>query len=235
MLKPFLKSGCLYAQNLLTACRTVIRIARHKRERIHIARKRCLLYLQMECNISVGIFDLKGTHPAAVCRQAIHVKLRVHRTAFERSVFRQNISVFCDQIMSGIDNILCGLSLARRCINVAAYQPRRLSVYQRSSVRCLSRYLIGGGQIGDHRSSRHRVARARRHRSPQILTDFNTDAQVRKLLARKQKVCVYRDCFSLFESNLRTQIPSRRKMAQLIELIVVRNKCLRHQAKNVSA
>lgn len=140
-------------------------------------------------------------------------------------------SCFCDQIMSGEDQILGGFSDAGRCIDISTVESCGLAGYKASSIICLAGNLIGCRQVNDHIGTSHSMADTGRIRNPEILTDLYTDAKFLHTVTLEDKVRAH---FRLLPGNLHFHRSTETgcELSSLIEFMIVGQIGLRNQAQN---
>ena len=152
----------------------------------------------------------------------------------EGLLLRQPRAVFIDQTVAGERKVLCGLTMSRAGVDIAAYEPRRCRGHEQTPVLVLSDKLIGGGKVGDH--SRPGEAQPRRFRNgrPQILAYLHADDEVLHLAAAEKHFQPEGHDLAAKLYIIRPRvISSGGELAHLIEFGIVRQHGLRHDTENV--
>ena len=200
MCKTFLKSHCLNIQDFVAAALSFFFDSRHEWSGIKFTCKNCLCIFQCKrCFVVTDVLSfrcqirckLTGRHSSSFIVQAVNIKICINHTIGKSFTLCQNRAVFCDQIMSAINDVLCGFTFSCCCINIAAEKSCRLCAHQTLTVRILAYNFITCRQIDDQIRTVKCMCNARRIRYPEIFTDFCCNLQFRHVFACKD--CIRRN------------------------------------------
>ena len=116
------------------------------------------------------------------------IKICIDYTIGESSALSKNRAVFRNQIMTAVNDVLCGFTFSRSCINIATEKSCRLRTHKALTVRILTDNFITRGQIDDQICTMECMCNARRIWYPEIFTDFCCNLQLRHVLACKDRI-----------------------------------------------
>ena len=115
-------------------------------------------------------------------------------------------------------------------------QRRRLRGAQQPPVVGLADGDVAGREVGQHRGAGQRGERARRQRDPQVLADLDVQHEARAGRApRTAGRCRTAPCWPSRRDRGGERLRGRRELALLVELAVVRQVALRHDAEDPAA
>ena len=197
MCKTFLKSHCLNIQDFVTAALSFFFDSRYKRSGIKFTGKNCLCIFQCKrCFVITDVLPfrcqirrkLTGCHSSSFIIQTVDIKICIDYTIGESSALSKNRAVFRNQIMTAVNDVLCGFTFSRRCINIATEKSCRLRTHKALTVRILTNNFITRRQIDDQICTMECMCNARRVWYPEIFTDFCCNLQLRHVLACKDRI-----------------------------------------------
>ena len=116
------------------------------------------------------------------------IKICIDYTICEYSALSKNRAVFRNQIVTAVNDVLCGFTFSRSCINIATEKSCRLRTHKALTVRILTDNFITRGQIDDQICTMECMCNARRIWYPEIFTDFCCNLQLRHILACKDRI-----------------------------------------------
>ena len=154
MCQACFQSHRLNIQNLITSSVAFFLHTRHERLRIEGSGKLCLLFLNLElCFIIKNVIfvlvprkQIRG-HSAPLVNKTLQIQICINGSGSKTFALSQKHTIFCNQIMSAINNILRGFSFAGRSIDIAAEQSCRLVADQTSAIGILANHFITRRQI----------------------------------------------------------------------------------------
>ena len=197
MCKTFLKSHRLNVQDLIAATFSFFSDSRYEWSGIKFPCKLCGSSADIKINFIIEYIlsfrsqircKTTGCHSSSLILQSVDIQICIECTVYKTSALCKNCAIFCNQIMSSIDNILCGFSLTCSRIDVAAEESCRLCTYQTSAVGILTDNLIACRQIYDQVCPMIGVCHTWRIQNPEIFAYFCCDPELWHIRTGKQYV-----------------------------------------------
>ena len=148
------QSHRLNIQDFIASSVSLFFHARYERFWIKGSVKLCLLFLNLElCFIIKNVIfvlvprkQIRG-HSAPLVNKTLQIQICINGSGSKTFALSQKHTIFCNQIMSAINNILRGFSFAGRSIDIAAEQSCRLVADQTSAIGILANHFITRRQI----------------------------------------------------------------------------------------
>ena len=169
--------------------------------------------------------SLEGRILPPLADDAFQVKLRINDLVFISRSFFEDCPVLRDDIVPAEHNVRGGFPFPGIGVHIPRDQPCGLSGDQLPAVSVLSDRLIAGRTVDDHSRSLDRRLYAGRHRRPHVLADLRGYDQVFHAGSLEQDLGAKEHLLPL-EQDISCLVRSRRKLPHLIELRIVREKCL---------
>ena len=115
--------------------------------------------------------------------QALHINLCALQLGLEREAVALNeqSAILENHGVATIDDVLCRLAKATRCIDIATHGARTLLGNQRAQVAMLTNELVAGREVDNDVSTRHRQVVAGWNGCPDVLTDLYAKLHVAHL------------------------------------------------------
>ena len=234
--QTFLQAHGLDRQDLLAALRTGPLVFRHER-----------FLRESSCQLCILMADREGDltqHPPcgrlerrifpALTDDPLDIQLRVYDLIVVAFRLLQDRAVLRDDVVAAEDHIRRGLPLACIGVDIARDQTRRLAGDQLPPVGVLADGLVAGRTVHDHGRPLNGRLNAGRYRRPYVLADLRRHDQLLHLFILKKKLRAERHLMTV-ETDIAGHVRSRRELAHLIELRIVRKKRLRRKAEHPSA
>ena len=235
VLEPLCKAVCLNFQNQLAALRARGVAARDEGRRRKPARQRDRAERQIKFDARVAVRRrLKAGAAAAFRCQPPKIQLRAGASVAEGAAFRQQRTVFADEIVRGKDHVGGGFAVAGVGIEIGAQEPRGLLRDELTAIFGLSGGLVAGGKIHNDGRAGQCVRRARRQRRPEILADLRRQHEFRHGAAAEQQLRAEQRLLP-GEADAPDAGWRGGEVAALIEFAVVRNVGFRNEAEQPPA
>ena len=147
----------------------------------------------------------------------------------------EQFAVFVDHRLPVPRQVGRRLAPSRRCVQIRRKAPGGLLPNQLMPVTRLADHHVRCRQIHQHRRARERGERRRRHRHPDVLADFHVKAEQRHVGNFKQQRRSERHFGAQQRDAIRRRVLGRAELARFVELAVVRQITLRHDALDLTA